>query len=205
MMEWLGTRDGALLVWGLVSRALGAVFAIALTAHAYQARALYGSRGLLPLSDVLARHRRDFGALAFWYYPSLYWLSAADWTLPAVPLVGAAAAACAVVGGPWAPACLVAAWAAALSVDSTGTMFPWDSLLLETGFLATLLPATTLATWPLRAASLSAKSLPAPIVSFAFRWLLFRVLVGFGKLKFTGSAWRDRCVRWLARAGELRA
>ena len=198
-MDYLATRDGALLVWGLTSRALGAVFAIALVAHAYQARALHGARGLNPVVDVLARHRRDFGAArAVWYYPSLFWLASADWALRAVPLAGAAAALDAVVGGPWTAACFVAAWAATLSIDSTGTMYPWDCLLLEVAFLAPLLPSTVPLThaagltWPPRGSDFAATSLPAPLVSFAFRWLLFRVLVGFGKIKFTGSAWRDR-------------
>ncbi len=42
---------------------------------------------------------------------------------------------------------------------------------------------------------LSASSLPSPLVSFAFRWLLFRLMFGFGKLKFMGSTSKDQYVR----------
>ena len=192
-MDWLATPSGALLAWGLCSRGLGLVFAISLGAYAYQARALSGSHGLTPMAGILARYRRDFGGWrAAWYLPSLFWVSCSDTALVAVPAAGALAGLGAVVGGAWAPALLAASWAALLSMD--GAAYPWDSLLLEAGFLAIWLPATSsLADTSLHfPASASATSAPSPLLSFAFRWLLFRVLVGFGKLKFVGSGWRDR-------------
>ena len=57
---------------------------------------------------------------------------------------GALCGACAVFGGAWSPWFLSGAWAALLSIDGgpSGCVYPWDSLLLEGGFLATFLPAT---------------------------------------------------------------
>jgi hypothetical protein len=59
-------------------------------------------------------------------------------------------------------------------------VYPWDCLLLESGFAALFLPApNALPDW-------SASALPLPAVAWAQRWLLFRVVLGFGKLKFLG-------------------
>jgi len=40
--------------------------------------------------------------------------------------------------------------------------------------------------------SVAALAVPNPLHAFMFRYLLVRVLLGFGKMKFTGSSWRDR-------------
>ena len=55
--------------------------------------------------------------------------------------------------------------------------YPWDCLLYESGWLALLLPAPTLGT-------LALPALPGPLLAWGFRWLLFRLMLGFGKLKF---------------------
>jgi hypothetical protein len=53
--------------------------------------------------------------------------------------------------------------------------YPWESLLCETSALALLLHPT---------------SPPSPYVAWLFRWLLFRLMFGFGKKKFAwGSEW----------------
>ena len=76
------------------------------------------------------------------------------------------------------------AWLCMLSLDGVVDLnYPWDCLLLEAGFLGLFLPATL----PLAAGSLAATSAPLPGVAWAFRWLLFRVLFGFGKLVRTQS------------------
>jgi hypothetical protein len=97
-----------------------------------------------------------------------------------------------VYGGASTPYLLGACWVILLSIDAGPTLlvYPWDSLLLEVGFLCLWLPGTRGFTGGL--GSLEALHAPSPLHSFAFRWLAFRVLVGFGKLKFVGSEWRDR-------------
>ena len=101
-------------------------------------------------------------------------------------------------------------WATLLSLthaarDFSG--FPWDCLLLEAGFLAMFLP-TVAAPAVLRvaragsavdftaqlAASGGLAPLAAdvhPVLSWAFRWLLFRIMFGFGKKKFGSADWTE--------------
>jgi len=61
-------------------------------------------------------------------------------------------------------------------------VYPWDSLLIESTALGALLPQLH-SLWH----SPAAQTAPLPLVAFAFRLLLVRLLVGFGKLKFTGT------------------
>jgi hypothetical protein len=59
--------------------------------------------------------------------------------------------------------------------------FPWDDLLLECGFLSLFLPSL-----PGLHLQWAAAAVPPALVAFSFRWLLFRVMMGFGKFKVTG-------------------
>lgn len=54
------------------------------------------------------------------------------------------------------------------------------------GFLNLFLPALSPVT-----ESLAMTRAPLSMHAFAYRWLLFRLLFGFGKLKFMGSSWRE--------------
>lgn len=191
-MDFLDSDSGRLWIWGVFTRAFAIVLAIVLASFSYQLPSLSGRRGLSPLADILANYRRDFGvARSLWYWPTLFWLAGtSEVALAAVPACGALAALCAAWGGAVAsPVGLAVAWATLLSVDAgpSACVYPWDSLALEAAFLAMWLPGTQ----PLSVgvASLAA---PPPLLAFAFRWLLFRVLVGFGKLKFTGAGHNDR-------------
>jgi hypothetical protein len=182
--------------WGAFTRALGLVYFIALASLARQLPALSGPDGLDPMAPLLARKARHFG---YWrarlFYPTLFWLSSSDAALAAVPALGALCGAGAVYGGARSPLLLLGAWLSLLSVDAgpSTLVYPWDSLLLEAGFLALFLPASAPLAAPTLAALLQPLSaLPSPLLSFAFRALLFRLMVGFGKLKFQGSGWRDR-------------
>src|SRR5262249_21147509 len=64
-------------------------------------------------------------------------------------------------------------------------IYPWDALMFESVFLGLLTPETN----PLP--DLAAAHAPAPAVAWAFRWLFFRVMFGFGKQKFLGSRSKD--------------
>jgi hypothetical protein len=188
----------------LFVRALGAVYAVALTSIAWQAAALVGPTGLTPARTYLARARRDFGALAAAvYFPSLFWwVGTSDAAVVGVPLVGALAGAVVAVGdvagvaawgggaasalSGWSPTLLAVAWAAYLSCDfGRGAMwYPWDSLTLEAGFLALWLPPLVVVAG---VPPLSLAGPMHPLLATAFRLLLARLLFGFGRLKFSGA------------------
>jgi hypothetical protein len=187
--------DAALVAWGVFVRALGLCFSVALfslRSHG-QFIALSGARGISPLRELHAAYVGAYGTLgAAARFPSVFWVTgASDAALRVAPWVGIAASL-GVVLGVLPPALGIgAAWAIFLSIDMgtsfTGAIFPWDTLLLEAGALGVWLPRVS----PLWM-SVRATSLPSPLLAFAVRWLLFRVLVGFGKLKFAGARWRDR-------------
>jgi hypothetical protein len=177
------------LVWGVFVRCLGLVYAVAFGAMIPQILPLVGSRGVTPLTPLLRAYRRDCGpAWRFWWLPSVLHFSHSDTVLVALPVAGTAFGLLTTVGGSLSPLWLGLAWATLLSLDpAMGLAYPWDSFLLEMGFLAAWLP-------PLRFAldGVGISALPTPLLAFSFHWLLFRLMLGFGKIKFIGTTWSDR-------------
>ena len=188
---WLGEEPGRLAIWGAFTRLLALVFAISLAGIGWNLVPLSGRHGMVPASHNFAAFKRDFGRRAYWYSPSVFWVTGtSNAALRIVPLVGVCAALAAAVGY-HSQLGLLIAWATLLSIDNGvhGAGYPWDSFLLENGFLALFLPAVPNA---LTTGSMATSRLPSPLLAWAFRWLLARLLLGFGKLKFQGSGWRDR-------------
>jgi hypothetical protein len=78
---------------------------------------------------------------------------------------------------------------AAVCCFSSTITFPWDEMLMEATFLTLFMPAL-----PPVTTQWAAASPPAPILAFLYRWLVFRVIAGFGKKKFIGSTAKVRHV-----------
>lgn len=175
------------LVWGLFQRALALLYFWAIIQLYHQVLPLAGSRGVQPVAPKLGRIQADYPAWRHWlYFPTLLHLNAGDRFLKGWLLVGAAAALVAAYGGPLAGWALLVCWAVYLSYDlAVGLTYPWDNLLLEAGFLGLFLPQ--LPALP----EVAVTALPVPAVAWAYRWLFFRVLFGFGKMKFIGGSLRD--------------
>ncbi len=174
-------------IWGCFERALGAMYFIAIAQLYHQAIPLAGARGATPVGEKLARIRADYPGWRHWlYFPTLLWFNASDRFLKGLIVVGSGAGLVVVYGGPFAGLALLICWLIYLSLDiALGFSYPWDSLLLEAGFLSLFLPALH----PLP--DLTVANLPIPAVAWAYRWLFFRLLFGFGKYKFTGGSLRD--------------
>lgn len=175
------------LALGLFVRALGLVHILAFASLAPQILGLIGSRGISPVKPQLDAARRDFPSWRrFFYFPTLFWINASDRTIVALIATGILAGASIVVGGPHTPFALLVALACYLAFDlPVGLVFPWDCLLFETTFLAAFCP-------PLRVLpELSTTVTPPVLVVFALQLLTFRVLFGFGKVKFWGSTRHD--------------
>lgn len=114
---------------------------------------------------------------------------------------------------------MAVSWLCLLSLDMpAGLGYPWDCYLLETTFLclffpplhplpiATALPAAlglggaaaaaqptwaTLLAQSFAPGSLAMTAVPPVLAAFLWRWLAFRLMIGFGKLKFTGTTDKD--------------
>ena len=176
------------LVWGLFSRGLGLVYLISFASLSLQVIPSVGSgSGIASVSERLVRLRHDFPDVRrHVWFPTLLWLNSSDFMLRALIGVGLAAAGCVVYGGPWSPWALAICYVCYLSLDfAMALIFPWDCLLFEATLLGLFLPAT------LPFPELAAVGSAAPALTWAYRLLLFRVMFGFGKQKFTGSRKQD--------------
>ncbi|CDR03880.1 lipase maturation factor family protein [Streptomyces iranensis] len=178
-MEWFTSSDYWLsrLVF---QRGLAAVYLIAFLVAARQGRALLGERGLTPVPRFLDR-------VPFRRSPSLFHLHYSDRFFACCAWLGAALSAALLVGAadraPLAVAMVawLALWLLYLSIVNVGQVwygFGWESLLLESGFLAVFLG--------------NEHTAPPVLILWLTRWLLFRVEFGAGLIKIRGDrCWRD--------------
>ncbi|MGV9249889.1 lipase maturation factor family protein [Streptomyces sp. NPDC003697] len=178
-MEWFTAPD-YWLTRLVFQRALAAVYLVAFLTAALQFRALLGERGMLPVPRFVAR-------VPFRRAPSLFHLHYSDRFFALCAWTGCAVSAALLAGlDSWLPlwgAMLLwlLPWALYLSIVNVGQTwyaFGWESLLLETGFLAVLLGNDEVA--------------PPVLVLFLLRWVLFRVEFGAGLIKLRGDpCWRQ--------------
>ncbi|GAB4085580.1 lipase maturation factor family protein [Myceligenerans cantabricum] len=163
----------------VLQRGFGALYVVAFWGVLRQFRPLCGTHGITPAPRRLAATTWRDG-------PSLFRVRYSDRLLAVVAwcgtVLGAAVAAGLPRAGPWwvPMLCLGALWAGYLSVVNAGGRFygfGWETLLCEAGFLVAFLGSPG----------------ASPVVAFlAVRWLLFRVELGAGLIKWRGDpAWRD--------------
>ncbi|GAQ62157.1 lipase maturation factor family protein [Streptomyces scabiei] len=177
-MDWFAAPD----LWLsrlLLQRSLAALYLVAFLGAALQFRALIGERGMLPVPRFVER-------VPFRRAPSVFHLHYSDRFFAGWAWAGCAVSASLLAGLDallplWAGMALwLAPWAMYLSIVNVGQTwygFGWESLLLETGFLAVLLGNDEVA--------------PPVVVLFLLRWVLFRVEFGAGLIKMRGDAcWR---------------
>jgi hypothetical protein len=171
----------------ILQRGFGALYAIAFWGALRQFRPLCGTRGLVSAPRLLAATTWRNG-------PSLFRLRYSDRLLAAVAWCGVVLGASAVVGLPqagpwWVPMlCFGALWFGYLSIVNAGGRFygfGWETLLCEAGFLVAFLGSPgTFGT---------DHGVATPLLTIlAVRWLLFRIELGAGLIKWRGDpAWRD--------------
>ncbi|WOX20750.1 lipase maturation factor family protein [Streptomyces solicathayae] len=178
-MEWFTAPD-YWLSRIVFQRGLAALYVVAFLSAALQFRALIGERGMLPVPEFLRRAPARGTPTLFRLRYSDRLFAACAWTGAAVALALVAGAGDAV---PLAVSMLLWAvlWVLYLSIVNVGQTwysFGWESLLLETGFLAVFLG--------------NADTGPPVLVLFLLRWLLFRVEFGAGLIKIRGDpCWRN--------------
>ncbi|WP_232685745.1 lipase maturation factor family protein [Halobacterium zhouii] len=182
-MELLG-GGSYWLVRFVFHRALAVIYLLAFLVAAFQFRPLAGEDGLLPLGNYAERASFRERPSLFYFFPSDRAVAAAAWAgvvVSVVALVGVPGA----LPRPWAvPASMVVwatLWALYQSFVNAGQTFygyGWESMLLETGFLAIFLGA-------------GSSAAPAVVV-WLLRWVLFRNMFGAGLIKLRGDdCWRN--------------
>jgi hypothetical protein len=161
-------------------RSLVALYLVGFLVAANQFVPLLGERGLLPVS-------RFTQYVPFRASPSLFYVSPTDTAFRVGAWVGVALAVLTLIGWPQQRGAVVSAvvwalmWLLYLSFVNVGQTFygfGWETLLLESGFLAIFLGGWT--------------TQPSMWLIWIYRWLLFRVMFGAGLIKIRGdSCWRD--------------
>lgn len=174
------------MVWGLFARGFAAMQAFALFDLSRQVLAFGGSRGIVPVHVTLTKLRSQLDQpwQRWRYCPTVLWVTgASDYALRGVSLAGACFGVAGALGlGGLSPMWCLCANVCLLSLDcAIGLAMPWDCLLLELGWLGALLPPL------LPVPSIETAALPHPAVAWMCRWLLWRLIFGFGKLKFSGT------------------
>ncbi|KAM5131323.1 lipase maturation factor 1 [Callospermophilus lateralis] len=177
-------------------RALAFVYSVAFLVALQQNKQLIGDRGLLPCRAYLKSVQQYFRGQGAWdawsYAPTIIWLldwSNMDFNLDLLALLGLGISSFVLITGCANMILMAALWGLYLSLVNVGQVwysFGWESQLLETGFLGIFLcPWWTLSQLP--------RHTPTPwTVLWAFRWLIFRIMLGAGLIKIRGDqCWRD--------------
>lgn len=177
-MEVLSSSGGEAARW-LVQRGVALTCVIAFANILRQWVPLLGTGGLTPVTEVL----RERPSLAS---PSLFHLRYSDRLAVAGGWIGLAVASSLVLGLPqrgpaWVPlVAFLVLWVLYLSYVTVGRIwyaFGWESLLLEATFLAAFLGSDATA--------------PPLLTLWLLRWLVIRVEVGAGLIKWRGDpCWR---------------
>jgi hypothetical protein len=164
----------------LFERALALMYLVAFIDAANQFVPLLGQRGLLPVGAFL-------NAVPFRDSPSLFYFMPTDTAFHAAAWIGVAVSCLVLSGYPAQRGWLMSAaawgtlWVLYLSFVNVGQTFygfGWESLLLETGFLAIFLGASG--------------TMPSRALTLLLRWVLFRLMFGAGLIKLRGDeCWRN--------------
>jgi hypothetical protein len=180
-MDW--STEHYWLVRFLFQRGLAAIYLLAFLVAAHQFRPLVGENGLLPLDEFVERWSFTERPSLFHVFPSDRAIGIAAWAGVGLSLVALGAGPYALPAPYAVPASMglwAALWALYQSFVNAGQLFygfGWESMLLETGFLAIFLGA--------------GPSGPPVVMIGLICWLLFRNMFGAGLIKMRGDAcWR---------------
>jgi hypothetical protein len=188
---WFGPPRNYQLTRWLILRLLGVVYVFAFLGLIFQGPALLGSHGLTPVATFVDLLHED--GKGFIDVPSLFMFGASDTTLTIWAWIGLLLALAMVAGYANLPSLLLV-WLIYGSFERVGQLwfsFGWEIQILETTLLAAFLAHP----WdprPLKAPS-------PPITSiWLTRWLVFRIMLGAGLIKWRGDAcWKDlTCLDW---------
>jgi predicted DCC family thiol-disulfide oxidoreductase YuxK len=174
----------SLLLWGrnheppryeLVSflflRLFGLIYLSAFVSFAVQAQGLIGSRGILPLTELVNTLAGRLGVERFFLMPMVFWLNDGDLAIQVVCWAGVGLSLLVVVNlfTRLSLFLLYALYLSLLYAGQTFMNFQWDTFLLETGVVALVM-----ATAPTTGVWLS-------------RWLLFRFMFMSGLVKLMSN------------------
>jgi hypothetical protein len=191
-LHWTFQRERstyALSRW-LFLRLLGLAYLFAFWSLGTQITGLIGKNGILPAADYMQLAARAFPTAwqRLTHFPTLVWLNTGDDFLRFLCWGGAGLALLLVLDV--APILMLPVlWVFYLSLLMVGQdflSFQWDTLLLETGFLAIFIA-------PLSLRPHQPRDDPPRVVRWLLWWLLFRLMVSSGSVKLLSGdpAWAN--------------
>jgi len=173
----------------VILRLLGLVYAVAFLVAINQVVPLIGENGLLPIGTYLKDVSYTYGSAGagFVRLPTVFWFGHSDTALLTVGWIGFVLSLVVLAGYANAPL-LTVLWFLYMSIVHAGQDwygYGWEIQLTETGFLAIFLcPLLDMRPFPKRPP-------PLPVI-ILFRWLIFRIMLGAGLIKYRGDKiWRD--------------
>ncbi len=191
LTQWIWGGSLETPTWFLTRRVflflLSLIYLVAFLSLWTQIEGLVGQKGILPVESFLKDVQAHRGSDRFWNWPTLFWLHAGDGFLQAICLLGVGASLC-VMANRAVGLALLLMWGFYLSLFNVAQPFlgfQWDTLLLETGFLALFLVP-----WRRNKGTTPP---PSSLILFLFRFLLFRVVFTSGLVKILSQdpTWSD--------------
>uniref|UniRef100_A0A0B6ZS11 Lipase maturation factor n=1 Tax=Arion vulgaris TaxID=1028688 RepID=A0A0B6ZS11_9EUPU len=181
----------------VIVRYMGFIYFVAFLVSLHQNKQLLGKDGLLPANVYLSHIKNKTQSSSMWtlllYVPTLLWFvdydKDLDLWLDIIAWTGLAIATFMIVTGAGNWPLLLFQWMLYHSLVDVGQKwfsFGWESQILETGFLTVFLcPALSVSALP--------KATPtSKIIIIAYRWLIFRIMLGAGLIKIRGDkCWRE--------------
>jgi len=179
LMRWFAPGAPVARARSAFLRALGLIFFSAFYSLWFQIHGLIGDRGILPAAEYLPLVKRILGIKAYWFAPTLLWISTRDSMLTAIVIVGAIASITLVfnllprVSIAVAMICFLSFIAAAQDFAS----YQSDGMLLEAAFLSLFL---------------ASRDKPSPAAVFLLRYEWFRIYFESGLVKLLSGdpQWR---------------
>ncbi len=193
LREFCGLEAGSTVFWTrwLVLRAVGVVYLFVFGGILAEGQAILAPNGIAQIAELLEQARRTFPSAAerLIHVPSLFWLDQSPAMIAGLSWAGLAAAT-AVVLNLWPRLALFLSWLLFLSFVAVWRSFSpaqLDGLMLETALLC--VPFAPAGLRP----GLGLRSPPRPLALAMMRWLLLRVMLENGLVKFASGDphWRD--------------
>jgi len=177
---------GARWIW---LRALGAIFFSAFLSLDFQIHGLIGPNGILPAGAYLDVLRRALGAKAYWFAPSILWISSSDRALDALVWIGFAASV-ALIFNLWPRVSIALAGICFLGFVSAAqdfSSYQSDGMLLEAALLSIFFAPRGVRP------GLGADQPPSKAALFMLRWEWFRIYFESGLVKILSGEpqWRN--------------
>ena len=192
-LRWLFDSEngasGRLLPRWIFLRALGLIYYSAFFSLNRQIRGLIGPHGILPAGEYLQALAERFGHVAYWYAPTLLWLSSGAHMLSGICWAGMIASVLLVLNL-WPRGMLAICFVCFLSFVSAAqdfSAYQSDGMLLEAGFISMFFaPAGFRPGW-------GAESKPSRASLFLLVWECFRIYFESGVAKIMGGdpQWRN--------------